>query len=258
MKARATVNYHVKSHLPQFFQIDAGGIKGQLISPKLLARQVDVADERDRPGLVNFLNDGLVFTEYDFDNVDFINNDFNSELYQAELTDLVKKHLPARQVIAYDHTIRNSADTEARKPVKNVHSDFSEAGAKQRLFDILGPERAKIWLSGHFAFINVWRPLAHPVSEWPLGFVQPNTVSADDWETIVLKYPDRIGEILGLTYSVQHQWLYRSNMTPNEAALFNVFDNKGLQTVAHSALELHQMPTRQPRKSIESRLLVQY
>lgn len=67
-----------------------------------------------------------------------------------------------------------------------------------------------------------------------------------------------MGEILGLKHSDTHEWFHLSDMTPDEAAIFNIYDNHGLPTIAHSALELSNNPKAKSRKSIESRLLVKF
>ncbi|MGI9476521.1 MAG: CmcJ/NvfI family oxidoreductase, partial [Hyphomicrobiaceae bacterium] len=132
-------------------------------------------------------------------------------------------------------------------------------GAHQRLRDLLGEEKAARWETGHFAFINVWRPIENPINSAPLGFVRPRSVDAQDWLTIKLIYPDRLGSILGLVANDAHEWVYLSKMTPDEIALFNIYDNRGKPSIAHSALDRVEDDTIDVvRKSIESRTLVHY
>ena len=78
---------------------------------------------------------------------------------------------------------------------------------------------------------------------------------------IGLVYPDRLGQILGVAANADHEWFYQSNMTPDEIAVVNIYDNRGRPHLAHSALDLpsdaHALRTKgTPRKSIESRPLV--
>jgi hypothetical protein len=48
-------------------------------------------------------------------------------------------------------------------------------------------------------------------------------------------------------------------MTPDELAVFNIYDNHGLASAGHSALEMTEDPGLEvPRKSIESRTLIRY
>ncbi|MEO0994286.1 MAG: CmcJ/NvfI family oxidoreductase, partial [Pseudomonadota bacterium] len=87
----------------------------------------------------------------------------------------------------------------------------------------------------------------------------PASVDAEDWVPIELIYPDRIGHILGVVANEQHDWFYLSGMTPDEVAIFNIYDNRGRPSIGHSALDMVEDPTVQSiRKSIESRTLVRY
>ena len=77
--------------------------------------------------------------------------------------------------------------------------------------------------------------------------------------TIELIYPDRTGQILGVAPNDEHQWFYLSDMTPSEVAIFNIYDNCGRPTIAHSALDMDRdQNIVLPRKSIESRTLIRY
>lgn len=254
----AVVNYHIKSDDPQYFKIDANGVAGNIVPPTLVSKTVPVVDERRRSDKVTFENNGVEFCYFPSKVNDFLDSFAQSQVYEDELTRLVKNTLNAKEVVVFDHTIRASDENSNRKPVKNVHSDYSQAGAQQRLIDLLGEDKAAQWNKQHFAFVNVWRPLEYKVAESPLGFIDSSSVKESDWEVIGLKYPDRQGEILGLTFSEQHKWFYLSEMTPEEVVLFNVYDNHGLATVAHSALEVATKKNVKPRKSIESRLLIRY
>ena len=56
-----------------------------------------------------------------------------------------------------------------------------------------------------------------------------------------------------------HRWIYMSKMTPDDVAYFNIFDNRGRPSVAHSAMDLVEDPNiRTIRKSIESRTVIRY
>ena len=84
-------------------------------------------------------------------------------------------------------------------------------------------------------------------------------MNAKDWIDIELIYPDRKGQILGVIENVNHEWFYFSNMTPQEAIIFNIYDNNGRPHLAHSALDiLGEKDAGVTRKSIETRTLVRY
>ncbi|SMX49561.1 hypothetical protein RUA8715_03806 [Ruegeria arenilitoris] len=64
---------------------------------------------------------------------------------------------------------------------------------------------------------------------------------------------------MGLVGNASHDWVYLSRMSPDEIAVFNIYDNQGLPSVAHSALDMVEDPTVNTiRKSIETRTLVRY
>jgi hypothetical protein len=89
--------------------------------------------------------------------------------------------------------------------------------------------------------------------------VRPSSVADEDWILIDLVYPDRLGHIMGLAANDAHEWVYQSKMTSDEVAFFNIYDNKDLPSIAHSAIDLIEDDSIHViRKSIESRTLVRY
>lgn len=259
MTQTGTVNYHIHKSGRQAFEIDAGGVVGCLISPELVATEVRVLDIRLGEAAVCFEKDSVSFQSTQPSAVsDFAGNDWQ-KTYHSELDELLRETLGAQEVIVFDHTVREDDPQSNRQPARNVHSDYSNEGAQKRLVDILGDKRAAEWSAGHFAFINVWRPIGAAINSAPLGFVRPATVNVEDWILIDLIYPDRRGHIMGLAASAEHEWLYHSKMAPDEVAVFNIYDNRGLASIAHSAIDLVEDPSVvRIRKSIESRTLVRY
>ena len=259
MTKTATVNYHIHKPERQAFELDANGIVGHLISPELLPTQIRVQDLRHVQINPSFEQASLEYAAIQTD-VDVLNNEraWQSN-YDADIKRFLEAKLNIEEVIVFDHTVRIDDELSERKPARNVHSDYSEDGARQRLIDLLGRARATEWAAGHYAFINVWRPVEAEISSTPLGFILPSSVEEQDWILLDLIYPDRRGEILGLAANPAHQWVYQSRMTPNEVVFFNIFDNHGLPSIAHSALEMTENPHEHTvRKSIESRTLVRY
>lgn len=259
MTQTATVNYHVHKPARQSFVLDADGIVGNLISPELSPTEVAVNDARDVGVPTAFEQNSVGFKSFPSKVTSFENGHDWKTIYDLELTELLSHELDAKEVIIFDHTIRIDDPDADRKPARNVHSDYSQHGAEQRLIDILGAETAAEWTEGHYAFINVWRPVDTPINSAPLGFIQPDSVSDTDWVLLDLVYPDRKGQIMGLVANPQHKWIYMSKMTPDDVAFFNIFDNRGRPSVAHSALDMVEDPNIQSiRKSIESRTLVRF
>ena len=259
MNVTAQVNYHVQSDAQQAFQFDVGGKSGVLISPELEATEICVRDIRNQQSALNFNRDGIAFINSDTQVQSFEHNNEWQTQYEAELQNLLAKEIGAKEVIVFDHTVRVDDPNAERRPARNVHNDYSRGGAEQRLIDLLGDERAAEFKAGHFGFVNVWRPVERTIKSSPLGFIHPESVKPEDWMTIDLIYPDRLGQILGLAKSSRHKWFYMSDMQTDEVAIFNIFDNSGRPQLAHSALDLATDKFAQtPRKSIESRTLVRY
>ena len=258
MTQTGTVNYHVHKPFRQAFEIDVDGIAGNLIEPEFSAAKIAVKDQRNCEAATDFAEDGFAFANSPTAILDFKGGNWQSQ-YDAELADLLKQEVGAKKVITFDHTVRIDDPQAKRRPARHVHSDYSREGAERRLVDILGPGQADEWAQGHYAFINVWRPVANPINSAPLGFVRPSTVKEADWIVIDLIYPDRKGQVMGLAKDDAHEWVYRSRMTPDEVAFFNIYDNSGRPCVGHSAIDLVEDPTvTAPRQSIESRTLVRY
>jgi len=259
MSRTGTVNYHVHKANRQAFEIDAGGITGNLVSPELVATDVPLADLRSGYASASFDTDGFAFTDLPTRVASFENGSGWQEIYDRELVDFLSRDLGAREVVVFDHTVRVDDPDAGRRPARNVHSDYSREGAEKRIVDILGAEEAARWAGGHCAFINVWRPVGHPINSAPLGFVRPATVAEEDWILIDLIYPDRQGHIMGLAANPRHEWVYLSRMTPQEVVCFNIYDSAGRPPVAHSAIDLVEDPdVTTTRKSIESRTLVRF
>ncbi|MEM9148562.1 MAG: CmcJ/NvfI family oxidoreductase [Pseudomonadota bacterium] len=258
MARTGTVNYHVHKPERQAFHIDAGGVVGRLVSPELAPTKVPLHDERAGEAPVSFAADGVAFAHRPT-SVDRFDAEGWHAVYDRELAALLTEALGACEVVVFDHTVRIDDPASDRKPARNVHGDYSREGAEKRLVDLLGRERAAEWSQGHYAFINVWRPIGAPINSAPLGFVRPASVRPEDWILIDLIYPDRRGHIMGLVASAGHEWLYRSKMTPDEVAYFNIYDNRERPSIGHSAVDLVEDETvHSIRKSIESRTLVRY
>ncbi len=259
MTRTATVNYHVHKPERQAFELDAGGIIGNLVAPELATTKVEVSDQRSARTATTFNAASVGFRTFptqipSFDDV----RDWR-RIYDAELMELLTAEVDAKEVVIFDHTVRVDDSDADRKPARNVHSDYSLNGAKQRLIDILGTEKAAEWSAGHYAFINVWRPTEAPINSAPLGFILPDSVAEEDWILLDLIYPDRKGQIMGLAANPNHQWIYMSSMTRDEVAYFNIFDNRGRPSIGHSALDMVEDPNiHTVRKSIESRTLVRF
>lgn len=256
MATHGTVNYLIHKPERQAFHLDPGGVVGKLISPELAETRVALTDLRGET--VDFARDSVGFAHHPSDVSTFDEPGWQAT-YDAELTAFLTREIGAKEVVIFDHTVREDDPNSDRRPARNVHSDYSQQGAEKRLIDLLGAEKAAEWAEGRYGFINLWRPVDNPINSAPLGFVRPSTVAQEDWILIDLIYPDRRGSIMGLAANPDHEWIYWPRMTPDEMAFFNIYDNRGLPSIAHSAVDLTEDPSITTiRKSIESRTLVRY
>lgn len=218
-----------------------------------------VVDERLAKKRIRFADASVGFATYPSGIRDFEEGCGWQQAYDAELTALLVSEIGAQEVIIFDHTVRADDPDADRKPARNVHSDYSADGAYKRLVDILGEDKAAEWSKGHFAFINLWRPVSAAINSAPLGFVHPSSVADQDWVLLDLIYPNRKGQIMGLVANPDHRWIYRSKMTPDEVAIFNIFDKRDLPSIGHSALDMVEDPNiHTVRRSIESCTLVRF
>lgn len=259
MQVKARVNYHVKKNAPQAFKLDQAGMSGHLIAPDLAPTEVSVTDLRSSLGQPEFATDGVEFVSNASQVEDFENEDAWKTPYEAELAQLLKQTIGAKDVITFDHTIRIDDPHATRRPARNVHNDFTYKSAAQRLVELLGEERADAFRKAGFGFVNVWRPIENVVQSSPLGFIKPASMEIDDWIDIDVIYPDRVGQVLGVAANDRHRWFFQSDMTPSEAIIFNIYDSRNRPHIAHSALDImNEASISTPRKSIESRSLVRY
>ena len=161
--------------------------------------------------------------------------------YDDELRSLLRDRIGAQEVIVFDHTVRVDDPSADRKPARNVHNDYSQAGAEQRLTDIVGERRAEDFRAGAFGFVNVWRPPSTTkLSLRRLVFIRPQFHGHQrDWMDDLNSFI-RIGSVRS-SASLRTRIMsgfYLSEMTPDEVAIFNIYDNTGPPlTLPHSALD---------------------
>eukprot|EP00440_Ansanella_granifera_P033888 gb/GFBE01036764.1/.p1 GENE.gb/GFBE01036764.1/~~gb/GFBE01036764.1/.p1 ORF type:complete len:330 (+),score=57.82 gb/GFBE01036764.1/:1-990(+) len=202
------------------------------------------------------------------------------EVYYNEMRELVKKTSGAKHVLIFDHTIRESGNTNlnaaaggSAAPVPRVHCDYTADGAPRRLRS-LGKEGINSFVRGRhlteaeveelaskrFAFINVWRSISDeaPVFRKPLAVCDERSVDPDERFLYELIFPDRVGENYSLQFSAKHMWYYYPQQTKDETLVFKVYDKAedGPRFVFHTAFDDPQCPeAAPPRVSIECRAI---
>lgn len=209
----------------------------------------------------------------------------------------MREKLPGiKKVVIFDHTIRRNEKTSPRQPVQGVHVDQTPGSAEARVRRHLPADEAEELLKGRYQIINVWRPISHPATDFPLAVIDWRTTQPEDFVEVDLLYPKRQAgddgddrgkevvperknsldvsnyEIKGETYGVapndRHRFFYMKDMTPEETMFIKCFDSrsqsvggvKGLAGMTpHTAFMDPNTPKDTPgRQSIEVRCLVFY
>lgn len=216
--------------------------------------------------------------------------------YHTDVENLLRRTLPrTKKIIIFDHTIRRRQTTSPRQPVQLVHVDQTPVAAETRVQrHIPNKEEAEELLRGRYQLINVWRPIGHAASDFPLAVLDWQSTMPQDFVKVDLMYPkqsedssssdvladeesidsvegyERRGEQYVLLPNDEHKWCYVKDMTPDEALLIKCFDSRsqrgphGIVGVArsapHTAFEDPETPSdAEPRQSsIEVRCLVFY
>ncbi|MEO6022397.1 MAG: CmcJ/NvfI family oxidoreductase [Burkholderiales bacterium] len=181
--------------------------------------------------------------------------------FYADVVAFVKANTGAQRVEVFDHTIRKrdpgQQTTVQRPAVMLVHSDYTIKSGPQRVRDLL-PDEADEILKRRVAFYNVWKPLFNRVEELPLGVCDSQSVAADDWIIMELKYRERTGEIYVTRHSPAHKWYYFPYMETDQALMLKTYDSETdrARFMPHSAFEdPNTPPGALSRQSIEVRTM---
>ena len=206
---------------------------------------------------------GFRFVHHDTKVADFHNEDEIRRVYYPEMEALIRAETGAKRVVVFDHTLR-TPDQERREAakirqvVRRVHNDYTEWSAPRRVRDLL-PDEADELLQRRFAIVQVWRPIRHPVENWPLAIADAQSLSLGDMVVTERRYPDRIGQTSVITHNPAHRWYWFPRMRPDEALVFKVYDSLKdgrARFTAHTAFEDPTTPPdARPRESIEIRTL---
>ena len=216
--------------------------------------------------------------------------------YYAEVEQLIREKLPGvKKVVMFDHTIRRHEKASPRQPVQQVHVDQTPQAAEARVRRHVPSDEAEALLKGRYQIINVWRPIGHPASDFPLAVIDWRTTQPKDFVKVDLLYPIRTdndnddrgkeklpdsermastqgyevrGETFGVIPNDKHKFYFVKDMRPDEAMFIKCFDsrseiNGGEKGVAdctpHTAFVDPNTPKdAKGRQSIEVRCLVFY
>jgi hypothetical protein len=213
--------------------------------------------ESDRPTL-GTAGYELLLRPTPLSTAEFYDADAVTTTYYDECCDLLLRFTGAQRVVAFDHNVRAAdvdlfADRSQRQPASSgaiepdgpvhfVHNDYTDVSGPQRVRDLSQPggsytvagkpllsaAEAERLLSGgqRFAFVNVWRPINHPVTDVPLAVCDARSMRDDDFSACDLVYPDRVGQTHIIQHQPWHRWMFYSAQTKEEVLLLKCWDSE--------------------------------
>jgi hypothetical protein len=248
----------LSSQSKQWSKVDGPGT-----SFRLLDKQRSVTNLRGQEHEFNTDNAGFAVYRSAAKEKSFTDDAVVREGYYAEVEQLLKEKLnkadaKVKKVVIFDHTIRRHDKTSPRQPVQQVHVDQTPEAAAVRVRRHLPADEAEELLKGRYQIINVWRPISHTASDFPLAVVDWRSTTPKDFVAVDLLYPKRSDsaspddaddrgkevlpdpnsytdtsgyEVKGETFAVApneaHKFYYMKDMTPEEAMFIKCFDSRG-------------------------------
>ncbi|KAL6406689.1 7alpha-cephem-methoxylase p8 chain related protein [Ilyonectria robusta] len=176
--------------------------------------------------------------------------------YYTEVEELLRAKLPGiKKVVIFDHTIRRREASSPRQPVQQVHVDQTPRAAEVRVRRHVPADEAEELLKGRYQIINVWRPISHPATDFPLAVIDWRSTVPKDLVKVDLLYPKREdgaddddrgkevrpdpqsaqsaegyevkGELWAIAPNENHKFYYAKDMTPDEAMFIKCYDSRG-------------------------------
>ncbi|KKY14601.1 hypothetical protein UCRPC4_g06688 [Phaeomoniella chlamydospora] len=271
-------------------------VDGPGYSFKLVEHARPVKDIRGQESKYSTDTSGFAVYNYPAQEKSFTDEKAVREGYYAEVEQVLRDKLPGiKKVVIFDHTIRRREKSSPRQPVQQVHVDQTPGAAETRVRRHVPAGEAEDLLKGRYQIINVWRPIRHPASDFPLAVIDWRTTTPEDFVKVDLLYPQRQDkddddrgkevlpdttsvfshqgyEVKGETFAVKqsdrHRLYYMKDMEPDEVMFIKCFDSRsqtmgGKEGLAHctphTAFADPQTPADVPgRQSIEVRCLVFY
>ncbi|KIW35015.1 uncharacterized protein PV07_01742 [Cladophialophora immunda] len=229
---------------------------------KFDTRKVVIHDMRGRESEFNIHKQSFEVAPFTTACKDFVDSEIKSVMY-AEAQELLKKITGCTSVHTFSHLVRrdtaesNEATLAALEaaagdkqipdnqamgkvvPARFAHIDQSPNGARRLLQDNLGADVAEKLAKTRWGIVNIWRPIK-TIRRDPLALCDSRTIK--DEELAIVKstlpkkgsgqgYYDGVSkgdgfETLELRYGPDHDWWYVSELTPEEALVFKIFDSK--------------------------------
>jgi hypothetical protein len=259
---RASFNYVIPTGRPAIRYIDWPEMEHNAVPPEYELHEMEIRNGRPLRDTFKLDIHGFVFADHATGVTDFADEAQRTNVYNAEVQALIRKHSGASSVVVFDHTLRVSDEEgqkalDARPTVKGVHNDYTEDSAPRRLREIVGDAEAERRFRKRWAIIQVWRPIRGKVVIDPLGICDGRSIPQQGFIRVERRYKDRTGVVYHIAHNPMHVWYYFPHMTRNEALVFKVFDSDTSMPsrfTAHSAFDDPATPANAPpRESIETR-----
>jgi hypothetical protein len=198
---------------------------------------------------------------------DFTDDEAVKQAYYPESEAILKKLTGAKRVVLFDHTIRRNRPGEIddspqkRQPVPLVHVDQTPASAETRV-KRHAPEDAEELLKSRYQIVNLWRPISHPATDFPLALCDFRSIDTEnDLVPLRLEFSTYTGQTYAVQHNTGHRWKYLRSMRPDELVLIKCFDSDTgvARLTPHTAFVDPTTPEGTPyRESIELRALLFY
>ncbi|KAF2105310.1 hypothetical protein BDV96DRAFT_509569 [Lophiotrema nucula] len=243
---------------------------------KHVPHDVTVKDMRSVRDQFNINNAGFELVDHKSAVKDFTDAKEVEQVYYAEYIDFIKKRVGGADRLTHvseGHAAQGLDDkipVKVMNPARFVHVDQSYRGAEQILFLNLPEEEAERRMKKRWAIINVWAPIIKPVKRDPVAFADFRSIDEYDFRTVVANLPPPDAaeygkaaaryEVTNLAHNPNQQWYYASDMTPEEAWVFMIFDSKNdgrAKCAVHTFFPYqNQDDYGEPRTSVEVRCFV--
>jgi len=121
------------------------------------------------------------------------NNNNNNNNPSSPPEENENKETKIHKILIFDHTIRKHDPSAPRQPVQSVHVDQTPRAAEARVRrHVSSREEADTLLRKRYQIVNVWRPIGHVASDFPLALVDWRTTDPrTDLVAVDLLYPLR-------------------------------------------------------------------
>ncbi|KAF2106018.1 hypothetical protein BDV96DRAFT_591706 [Lophiotrema nucula] len=189
--------------------------------------------------------------------------------YYPECRELLRSVLGDVRVHIFNHKVRrgptqwhhlgfSGKNLANRGPVTRTHVDQSYHGGELRLRHEMRNESDEL-VKRRYQIINIWRPIA-PIFKDPIAVASSPSVPDSDLIAAEMTEDGFKGEQWVVRHNSNHEWYYKSGMTPGDVLLIKCFDSREdvARRALHSAFEVAEYEERESRQSIEVRCLVLY